>query len=95
MSERKELDFVHIDAFDLDDAWFQCLLKILEHGHVYKIDRGSYAGQHRLEFDFVSVHVKNPAHPSDNSPYAGGLRYTCPYQHGLYPTVSSVSTYQL
>ena len=62
MSERKELDFVHIDAFDLDDAWFQCLLKILEHGHVYKIDRGSYAGQHRLEFDFVSVHVKNPAH---------------------------------
>jgi len=62
MSQRKQLKPVHIEAFDLDDAWFKCLSKILEHGHVYKIDRGSYAGQHRLEFDFVSVHVKNPAH---------------------------------
>ena len=53
---------VHIEAFDLDDAWFRCLSEILEHGYVYKIDRGSYAGQRRLEFDFVTVHIKNPAH---------------------------------
>ena len=46
----------------MDDAWFQCLAEILEKGFVYKIDRGSYAGQRRLEFDFVSIHVKNPAH---------------------------------
>lgn len=58
----KGLTPVHIEAFDLDDAWFQCLSKILEKGFVYKIDRGSYAGQRRLEFDFVSVHIKNPAH---------------------------------
>jgi len=53
---------VYIEAFDLDDAWFQCLAEILEKGFVYKIDRGSYAGQRRLEFDFVSIRVKNPAH---------------------------------
>ena len=58
----KKLQPVHIEAFDLDDAWFKCLSEILENGHVYKIDRGSYAGQRRLEFDFVSVHVGNPAH---------------------------------
>jgi len=60
--KNKGLTPVYIEAFDLDDAWFQCLVKILEKGFVYKIDRGSFAGQRRLEFDFVSIHVKNPAH---------------------------------
>jgi thymidylate synthase len=58
-------DFLHpvfIDAFDLNDAWFQCLSEILDHGHVYTITRGSYEGQKRLEFDFVTVRVKKPAH---------------------------------
>ncbi|MDD5449131.1 MAG: thymidylate synthase [Candidatus Omnitrophica bacterium] len=62
MMKRNELKPVHIEAFDLDDAWFRCLSEILENGHVYKIDRGSYEGQRRLEFDFVTVRVKNPAH---------------------------------
>jgi thymidylate synthase len=60
--ERNELKPVHIEAFDLDDAWFRCLLKILEDGHVYTITRGSYQGQKRLEFDFVTVRIKNPNH---------------------------------
>lgn len=53
---------VYIEAFDLDDAWFQSLCRILEHGHVYTITRGSYEGQKRLEFDFVTIRIKNPAH---------------------------------
>ena len=71
MTQQKKdgLTPVHIEAFDLDDAWFQCLCQILEHGHVYKIDRGSYAGQHRLEFDFVTVRVKNPSHCLLNRKY--------------------------
>lgn len=60
--KRVELKPVYIEAFDLDDAWFQCLSRILEEGYVYKIDRGSYAGERRLEFDFVTVRVKNPGH---------------------------------
>ena len=53
---------VFIDTFDLDDAWFQCLSEILDEGHVYTITRGSYEGQKRLEFDFVAVRIKKPAH---------------------------------
>ncbi|MEE8317596.1 MAG: thymidylate synthase [Candidatus Omnitrophota bacterium] len=53
---------VYIETFDLDDAWFQSLSRILEHGHVYTITRGSYKGQKRLEFDFVTIRIKNPSH---------------------------------
>lgn len=56
------LKLVSIDAFDLDDAWFQCLSAILDKGHIYTITRGSYEGQKRLEFDFISVRVRKPAH---------------------------------
>jgi len=59
---REFLEPVFIDAFDLDDAWFQALSTILEKGHVYKIERGSYEGQRRLEFDFVSVRTRKPSH---------------------------------
>ena len=60
--EREFLKPIHIEAFDLDDAWFQCLSQILEKGYVYTITRGSYEGQKRLEFDFVVVRVKKPSH---------------------------------
>jgi len=62
MNEENHLRPVYIDAFDLDDAWFQCLNTILEKGQVYKITRGSYAGERRLEFDFVTVRVRKPSH---------------------------------
>ncbi|MCM8791664.1 MAG: thymidylate synthase [Candidatus Omnitrophica bacterium] len=60
--EREFLKPIFIDAFDLDDAWFQCLSKILEEGYVYTVERGSYKGQRRLEFDFVVVRVRKPSH---------------------------------
>jgi thymidylate synthase len=49
-----------IQARDLPDAWFQCVYEILDHGQEYRIDRGSYAGQKRLEFDYVTVQIKYP-----------------------------------
>lgn len=49
-----------IQATNLGDAWFQTLFKILEEGSVFKIDRGSYAGQKRLEFDWITVQIKHP-----------------------------------
>lgn len=49
-----------IEARDLGDAWFQTLYRILEAGTVFKIDRGSYEGQKRLEFDWITIRVKNP-----------------------------------
>jgi thymidylate synthase len=53
-----ELEF--IEARDLPDAWFQCVYGILERGRTYTIDRGSYQGQKRLEFDYITVHIKYP-----------------------------------
>jgi thymidylate synthase len=49
-----------IKARDLPDAWFQCVYQILDNGRKYKIDRGSYKGQERLEFDYITVHIKFP-----------------------------------
>ncbi len=49
-----------IEARDLSEAWFLCLGKTLIEGYKYKIDRGSYAGQHRKELDFVVVQIRHP-----------------------------------
>ena len=54
------LNYQYIKARDLGDAWFQTLFKMLEEGTVFKIDRGSYAGQKRLEFDFIVVQIEHP-----------------------------------
>ena len=49
-----------IEATTLPDAWFQCVYRILDVGNKYVIDRGSYEGQQRLEFDYITVHIKHP-----------------------------------
>lgn len=49
-----------VEARDLPDAWFQCVQQVMDEGYEYKIDRGSFAGQKRKEFDLVTVHVKYP-----------------------------------
>ena len=54
------MNCVEITARDLSDAWFQTVYKILEEGTVFTIDRGSYAGQKRLEFDYITVQIKYP-----------------------------------
>ena len=50
-----------ITAFDLPDAWFQCLKEVLEHGYEYTIDRGSFKGHKRKELDFITIQVTNPS----------------------------------
>jgi len=55
------LNYQYIKARDLGDAWFQTLYRILDEGTVFTIDRGSYAGQKRLEFDFVVVEIEYPS----------------------------------
>ena len=49
-----------IIATTLPDVWFQCIYKIIEKGRDFKIDRGSNAGQKRLEFDYITIHIKHP-----------------------------------
>lgn len=51
-----------IEARDLPDAWFQCIYHVFETDgvHEYVIDRGSFEGQKRREFDIVMTHIKYP-----------------------------------
>jgi thymidylate synthase len=53
---------VYIEARDLPDAWFQCIHTIFEDNgvHEYVIDKGSFEGNKRREFDLVMVHIKYP-----------------------------------
>ena len=55
------MNLQHIKATTLSDAWFQTLFRILEEGSVFTIDRGSYAGQKRLEFDWITLHIQHPS----------------------------------
>lgn len=54
------LNYQYIKARDLGDAWFQTLFRMLENGSIYTIDSGSYAGQKRLEFDYITVEIEYP-----------------------------------
>lgn len=49
-----------IEATTLPDAWFQCVYRVVDVGRKYTIDRGSYKGQQRLEFDYITVNIKYP-----------------------------------
>lgn len=52
---------ISIEARDLPEAWFLCLNELIDKGRIYTIDEGSYAGQQRLEFEYVTVRVKYPS----------------------------------
>jgi len=54
------LDCQFIEATSIDDAHFQLTRRIFQKGRIYVIDRGSYEGHKRLEYDFVTVHIKYP-----------------------------------
>jgi len=56
------MELVFVEARDLPDAWFQFVYKILDPANSSRhiIDRGSYAGQTRLEFDYAIGHIKYP-----------------------------------
>jgi thymidylate synthase len=54
------LKIINIEATTISDAWFQAVYKCLEIGQVFKIDQGSYEGDKRLEFDYITIHIKRP-----------------------------------
>jgi thymidylate synthase len=49
-----------IQARDLPDAWFQCVYNIFDKGYEYTIDRGSFKGQKRIEYEYVVVQITHP-----------------------------------
>lgn len=55
-----KFNIIHIEATDLPDAWFSTIYKCLEVGRDFTIDKGSYEGQKRLEFDYITIHIRYP-----------------------------------
>jgi thymidylate synthase len=51
---------VFITATTLGDAWFQLVWNIYDYGRREVVERGSYEGDTRLEFDWVVCHIKHP-----------------------------------
>jgi len=64
---------ITIHARDLDDAWFLLLDYLFRFGREYEISAGSYAGQNRLTFDFVSGFINHP----HNRPMAPRVPESC------------------
>jgi len=54
------MNIVNLEARDLSDAWFRVIFMLLDEGRVFKIDRGSYEGQKRLEFFYITIRIKHP-----------------------------------
>lgn len=54
------MNLIEINAIDIPDAWFSCISSILDNGRKYEIQHGSYVGQTRLEFDWITIYIKKP-----------------------------------
>jgi thymidylate synthase len=54
------MKITNIEATTIPDAWFQCIYKLLDEGNSYIVQKGSYEGESRLEFDFITVLIKHP-----------------------------------
>jgi thymidylate synthase len=54
------MEITLLTARDLPDAWFQCVYNIFEKGREYVIDRGSFEGQKRLEYDLMVLKIQFP-----------------------------------
>lgn len=51
---------VIIEARDLSEAWYLCIVEAYTEGREYVIQKGSFEGQRRREIPFVVVSVKHP-----------------------------------
>jgi thymidylate synthase len=47
-------------ARDLPDAWFLAVDWLLREGRQWTVQHGSYEGQKRWEFDWITIHIKHP-----------------------------------
>jgi len=56
---------IFVEATTLPDAWFQAVYQCIHHGRDFIIDRGSFAGDKRLEFDYFTAHITHPWAASD------------------------------
>jgi thymidylate synthase len=62
---KKPVLLVHrVIARDLPDLWFRAVNDIFEYGRRFTVDKGSYEGQTRLEYDYFFGQVLDPSYGS-------------------------------
>ncbi len=53
-----------IEARDLPDSWIQAVPDVIDVGRRSKVDKGSFEGDTRLQYDYFIGHVHDPGHGS-------------------------------
>ena len=54
------MKIVNIEAVDIPDFWFQAISNLLDYGYKYVVQKGSFEGETRLEFDYLVGYIKHP-----------------------------------
>ena len=52
--------FLNIECTDIPDAWFQSIYNLTNCKNRYIVEKGSFEGETRIEFDFVQILIKYP-----------------------------------
>jgi len=81
-----------VEAFDLPDAWFTLLSKVLDEGREYAVDQGSFERKRRRELEFLALKVTNPGHrplvpqipPGVGTPPPTTMEYVEEYYHSYF-----------
>ena len=75
------MKITHIEATTISDAWFQAVYNVLDFGRRFVIDKGSYAGQTRLEYDYFTCHILKPMMPDILPVMPAGCSIPAPVDH--------------
>jgi thymidylate synthase len=83
---------IYVEAFDLPDAWFTLLRRVLDQGREYAVAQGSFVGQRRRELEFLTLRVTNPGHrplipqmpPAVGVPPPTSMEYVEEYYHSYF-----------
>ena len=55
------MNITTIEALSIPEAWWKCLRAVLDEGHEYVIERGSFVGHKRREFDLAVIDIQLPS----------------------------------
>ncbi|NIN67030.1 MAG: thymidylate synthase [Anaerolineae bacterium] len=81
-----------VEAFDVPDAWFTLLGKVLDGGREYAVDQGSFVGKRRRELQFLTLRVTHPGQrplvpqmpPGMGIPPPTSMEYVEEYYHSYF-----------
>lgn len=54
------MEITQINALSIPEAWWMCMNKVLHYGREYVIQRGSFAGKRRKEFELAVINIEYP-----------------------------------